>query len=100
MALKSAEQIANDQAKHDAAALRTEELLASYRNEALMGGGEKRMEDQHKKGKLTARERLTLLLDEGSFEEFGMFVRHRSHDFGLEKQRPLGDGVVTGCGRI
>jgi propionyl-CoA carboxylase beta chain len=75
-------------------------ILARYRAEALKGGGEKRIEDQHRKGKLTARERLELLLDEGSFEEFDMFVRHRSTDFGLEKQRPLGDGVVTGCGRI
>lgn len=66
----------------------------------MLGGGEKRIEDQHKKGKLTARERITLLLDEGSFEEFDMFVRHRSSDFGLEKNRPLGDGVVTGCGKI
>jgi propionyl-CoA carboxylase beta chain len=78
----------------------TEELLAKYRAEALLGGGEKRIEDQHKKGKLTARERLELLLDEGTFEEFDAFVRHRSHDFGLDKQRPLGDGVVTGCGKI
>ncbi len=80
--------------------LNTEDLLAQYRKEPLIGVGEKRMADQHKKGKLTARERLMLLLDESSFEEFDMFVRHRSHDFGLEKQRPLGDGVVTGCGRI
>ena len=78
----------------------TTDLLTDYRHEALLGGGEKRLADQHKKGKLTARERLTLLLDDDSFEEFGMFVRHRSHDFGLEKQRPLGDGVVTGCGKI
>ena len=77
-----------------------EELLIHLRAEALLGGGEKRIEDQHKKGKLTARERITILLDEGSFEEFDMFARHRSNDFGLEKQRPLGDGVVTGCGRI
>lgn len=77
-----------------------EELLLKLRAEALLGGGEKRIADQHVKGKLTARERLTLLLDEGSFEEFDMFVRHRSSDFGLEKNRPLGDGVVTGCGRI
>ncbi len=80
--------------------MNTEELLTQYRKEALLGGGEKRIEEQHKKGKLTARERLALLLDENSFEEFDMFVRHRSKDFGLEKQRPLGDGVVTGCGRI
>src|SRR5258708_26956303 len=77
-----------------------EELLANLRAEALLGGGAKRIDDQHKKGKLTARERLTLLLDKGSFEEFDMFARHRSNDFGLEKQRPLGDGVVTGCGRV
>jgi propionyl-CoA carboxylase beta chain len=82
------------------AGMTSENLLATYRAEALLGGGEKRLADQHKKGKLTARERLALLLDEGSFEEFDMFVRHRSSDFGLEKQRPLGDGVVTGCGRI
>ncbi len=77
-----------------------EELLKNLRAEAMLGGGEKRIEDQHKKGKLTARERLAILLDEGSFEEFDMFVRHRSNDFGLEKNRPLGDGVVTGSGRI
>jgi propionyl-CoA carboxylase beta chain len=81
-------------------ALSTEDILRSNREQALLGGGEKRIADQHKKGKLTARERLTLLLDDDSFEEFDMFVRHRSHDFGLEKQRPLGDGVVTGCGKI
>jgi propionyl-CoA carboxylase beta chain len=78
----------------------TKDLLAQSRSEALLGGGEKRIEEQHKKGKLTARERLALLLDENSFEEFDMFARHRSKDFGLEKNRPLGDGVVTGCGRI
>jgi len=68
--------------------------------EALLGGGEKRIEAQHKKGKLTARERLDLLLDEGSFEEIGRFVTHRSTEFGLEKQTYLGDGVVTGYGTI
>lgn len=68
--------------------------------EALLGGGEKRIEDQHNKGKLTARERIDLLLDEESFEEIGMFVQHRSSDFGLDKQKYLGDGVVTGHGRI
>lgn len=76
------------------------ELLSQLRAEALLGGGEKRIEDQHKKGKLTARERVTLLVDEGTFEEFDMFVRHRSSEFGLEKNRPLGDGVVTGSGKI
>ena len=75
-------------------------LLASKKAEALLGGGQKRIDAQHAKGKLTARERLHFLLDEGSFEEIGMLVRHRSHDFGMEGQRPLGDGVVTGYGKI
>lgn len=68
--------------------------------EAKLGGGEKRIESQHKKGKLTARERLHFLLDEGSFEEIGMFVTHRSVEFGLEKEKYSGDGVVTGYGTI
>ena len=68
--------------------------------EALLGGGEKRIESQHKKGKLTARERLHFLLDEGSFQEIGMFVTHRSTEFGLEREKYLGDGVVTGYGTI
>jgi propionyl-CoA carboxylase beta chain len=76
------------------------EQLELLRKEALLGGGEKRIADQHRKGKLTARERLDILLDEGSFEETDMFARHRSNRFGLEKQRPLGDGVVTGTGTI
>ncbi|GAB4131282.1 MAG: acyl-CoA carboxylase subunit beta [Bacteroidia bacterium] len=67
---------------------------------AHQGGGEKRIEAQHKKGKLTARERLHFLLDEGSFEEIGMLVTHRATDFGLDKEVYLGDGVVTGYGRI
>ncbi|MBE2281400.1 MAG: acyl-CoA carboxylase subunit beta [Ignavibacteriaceae bacterium] len=70
------------------------------RKQAKMGGGEKRIEAQHKKGKLTARERLDLLLDPGSFEEFDMFVSHRCIDFGLDKQAYLSDGVVTGYGTI
>ena len=74
--------------------------LREMREKALLGGGAKRVDEQHKKGKLTARERLDLLLDPGSFEEIGMFVQHRSSDFGLEKQRVLGDGVVTGKGTI
>ena len=74
--------------------------LESLRNEALAGGGEARVKKQHNKGKLTARERLDVLLDEGSFEEIGMLVRHQSTDFGLEYQRPAGDGVVTGYGTI
>ncbi len=76
------------------------EQLRKLKEEAKLGGGEKRIQVQHEKGKLTARERLDILLDEGSFEEIDMLVRHRSHDFGLEKQRYLGDGVVTGHGAI
>ncbi len=68
--------------------------------EAKLGGGEKRIESQHKKGKLTARERIHFLLDEGSFEEMGMLVTHRSTNFGLDKTKFLGDGVVTGYGTI
>ena len=76
------------------------QLLEALRREAMLGGGEKRIADQHKKGKLTARERLEILLDPGSFEEKDMFVRHRSTNFGIDKQRPLGDGVITGTGTI
>jgi propionyl-CoA carboxylase beta chain len=68
--------------------------------EALLGGGEARIAQQHKKGKLTARERLDLLLDPGSFEELGSFVMHRCKDFGLDKEYYLGDGVVTGYGTV
>ncbi len=74
--------------------------LIDLRKEAKLGGGEKRIEAQHQKGKLTARERIDLLLDEGSFEEFDMFVTHRCTNFGLEKTKFLGDGVVTGQGSI
>src|SRR5580692_6169988 len=74
--------------------------LEQRRAQARAGGGEKRIASQHAKGKLTARERLDLLLDEDSFEEFDMFVEHRSHDFGMQKQRIPGDGVVTGWGTI
>jgi len=70
------------------------------RAQARLGGGQERIDAQHAKGKLTARERIDLLLDKGSFEEFDMFVAHRSHDFGLEKKKYLGDGVVTGVGKI
>ncbi|MEN8119518.1 MAG: acyl-CoA carboxylase subunit beta [Bacteroidota bacterium] len=75
-------------------------ILETKIAEALKGGGETRIEAQHKRGKLTARERIELLLDKGSFQELGMFVTHRSNDFGLEKQKFLGDGVVTGYGTI
>lgn len=74
--------------------------LLDKRNTARLGGGEKRIESQHAKGKMTARERIAMLLDEGSFEEFDMFVNHRTTDFGLDKQQYLGDGVVTGYGTI
>ncbi|HTX49371.1 MAG TPA: acyl-CoA carboxylase subunit beta [Caulobacteraceae bacterium] len=76
------------------------EELEKRRAQARAGGGARRIESQHAKGKLTARERLDLLLDETSFEEFDMFVEHRSHDFGMENQRIPGDGVVTGWGTI
>jgi propionyl-CoA carboxylase beta chain len=75
-------------------------LLERRAAEAELGGGAARLEAQHRKGKLSARERLDLLLDEGSFVELDRFVVHRSHDFGLEEQRIYGDGVVTGHGRI
>ena len=64
------------------------------------GGGEERIEAQHKKGKLTARERIEVLLDENSFEEIGGLVTHRSTNFGLDKTKFLGDGVITGYGTI
>ena len=74
--------------------------LVERRANAKLGGGEKRIEAQHQKGKMTARERIAMLLDEGSFEEFDMFVQHRCTNFGMEKQHYDGDGVVTGCGTI
>ncbi|MCG8412172.1 MAG: acyl-CoA carboxylase subunit beta [Bacteroidales bacterium] len=74
--------------------------LIDLRAEAKLGGGEKRIESQHGKGKMTARERIEILLDEGSFEEYDMFVTHRCTNFGLEKTKILGDGVVTGAGTI
>src|SRR6476646_6515894 len=76
------------------------ELLARKNEEALLGGGQARIDAQHKKGKLTARERVDLLMDEGSFEEIGKFVMHRSKDFGLDKEHYLGDGVITGYGTV
>lgn len=76
------------------------ERLQKLRKDALKGGGETRIEKQHEKGKLTARERIDLLLDKGSFEEIDKFVTHRSTAFGLEKKQVLGDGVITGLGKI
>ncbi|MGE0659097.1 MAG: carboxyl transferase domain-containing protein, partial [Reyranellaceae bacterium] len=74
--------------------------LERRRQHARQGGGEKRIEAQHAKGKLTARERLEILLDPGSFEEYDMFVEHRTSDFGMDKQKIPGDGVVTGHGTV
>ncbi len=74
--------------------------LLELRTKARLGGGEKRIEKQHSQGKFTARERINMLLDEGSFEEFDMFVTHRCSNFGMEKEKYLGDGVVTGYGSI
>ncbi len=74
--------------------------LEDRREAARLGGGQRRIHAQHAKGKLTARERIELLLDEGSFEELDMFVAHRCTDFGMQKTRPSGDGVVTGWGTI
>lgn len=76
------------------------EQLNLKKQQALLGGGQKRIDDQHKKGKLTARERIDLLLDAGSFEEIGMLVEHRGRDFGIDKEVYPGDGVVTGYGTI
>jgi len=74
--------------------------LEERRATALLGGGQDRIDKQHERGKLTARERIEILLDEGSFEEFGMFVQHRAIDFGMEKIKIPGDGVVTGWGTV
>lgn len=76
------------------------ELLNSLKNKALEAGGAKRIESQHSKGKLTARERINLVLDHGSFRELDMLAHHHSHEFGLNKQVFLGDGVITGYGTI
>ncbi|MDE7437860.1 MAG: acyl-CoA carboxylase subunit beta [Muribaculaceae bacterium] len=75
-------------------------VLIEKRAEARLGGGEKAIEKQHQRGKYTARERIAMLLDEGSFEELDMFVTHRSTNFGMDKKHPLGDGVVTGFGTV
>src|SRR5262249_24301655 len=74
--------------------------LEQRREQARLGGGQARIDAQHKRGKLTARERIELLLDKGSFEEFDMFVEHRSIDFGMEKIKIPGDGVVAGWGTV
>ena len=74
--------------------------LENRRSEAKKGGGKERILSQHKKGKLTARERIEILVDPGSFEEFDMFVTHNCTDFGMETQKIPGDGVITGWGTI
>src|SRR5271169_4233201 len=76
------------------------ERLKAKQQQAQLGGGQKRIDDQHKKGKLTARERIDLLIDAGSFEEIGALVEHRGRDFGIDKEIYPGDGVVTGYGSI
>ncbi|WP_424944205.1 acyl-CoA carboxylase subunit beta [Aliiroseovarius crassostreae] len=76
------------------------EELDARRNKARLGGGQRRIDSQHARGKLTARERIELLLDEDSFEEFDMFKTHRCTEFGMEDDKPAGDGVVTGWGTI
>lgn len=82
------------------AAVSKKELLDQKNAEAELGGGANRIQAQHAKGKLTARERISILLDKGTFEEIGRFVMHRSKDFGLDKEHYLGDGVVTGYGKV
>ena len=74
--------------------------LESRNREAEMGGGQQRIDDQHKKGKMTARERIDYLLDKGSFEEIDKFVVHRCQDFGMDNKKIPGDGVVTGYGTV
>ena len=80
--------------------LKVKESLKTKRAESLLGGGQRRIDAQHKKGKLTARERVNLLLDEGSFVEYGAFMEHRCTDFGMEKEKYLGDSVITGRGLV
>ncbi|HEY6282515.1 MAG TPA: carboxyl transferase domain-containing protein, partial [Nitrososphaerales archaeon] len=77
-----------------------EKQLDEMNRAAELGGGKERIEDQHRKGKLTARERIGLLLDHGTFNELDKFVTHRSNDPVMDRSRPLGDGVVTGYGKV
>ena len=76
------------------------DALDAMRQESLKGGGQDRIDQQHSRGKLTARERLSLLMDEGTFEEMDSFVTHRATDFGLGERKVLGDAVVTGYGQV
>src|SRR5690606_1679859 len=75
-------------------------ILKNKIEAAKLGGGQKRIDSQHKKGKFTARERIDVLVDEGTFQELGMLVTHRSTDFGMKEEKYLGDGVVTGYGKV
>jgi propionyl-CoA carboxylase beta chain len=86
--------------QREAASMNILDRLEEKRAAARFGGGARRIEAQHRRGKLTARERLEILLDPGSFEEWDMFVEHRSHDFGIDEQKIPGDGVVTGYGTV
>ncbi len=90
----------HDTKTHKASVNTIETALNHKRREAIMGGGSKKISIQHAKGKLTARERLEVLLDPDSFEEHGMFVEHRCHNFAMEENKPPGDGVITGFGTI
>eukprot|EP00794_Sanderia_malayensis_P011217 gene11217-12394_t len=81
-------------------ALTIADFIEAKRNKAKLGGGQKRIDNQHRKGKLTARERLSLLLDPGSFVEYDMFVEHHCTDFDMDKQKYTGDSVITGHGKI
>src|SRR5690606_16137771 len=99
-ALPASPRLLKPRAQGDAPMQDILDQLEARRAAARLGGGEKRIEAQHAKGKLTARERIAVLLDEGSFTETDMFVEHRSHEFGMETQRIPGDGVVTGHGTI
>ena len=76
------------------------QMLNEKRAKSRLGGGQERIDTQHKKGRLTARERIDLLLDKGSFREMDAFVQHRTHDFGLDKQKFMSDSVVTGWGTV
>ena len=76
------------------------ERLTELKAKSRLGGGQARIDAQHKKGRMTARERLDMLLDKGSFREVDAFVVHRTHDFGLDEQKFTGDSVVTGWGTI
>ena len=77
-----------------------DDKLSKKREEALLGGGFDKIEKQHIQGKLTARERLEILLDQDSFEEYGLYIEHRCTDFGMQDKKMSGDGVVTGSGTI